>query len=129
MQQHPAVNTCKPGRVRPIKRDVSGKKSSSLLQLAFNGHGSVSHAALSLSSQNLSDEIDSDEDADADLLKPTFPAKADSLEAVLKELQKGLSTQKEKLKVHEEDIFSDAMVYYKGPSFDCRKHLRVLYTG
>jgi len=48
---------------------------------------------------------------------------------VLKELQKGLSTQKEKLKVDEEDLFNDAMAYYKDPSFDPTKRLRVLYTG
>lgn len=110
-------------------REMFPEKSSSLLQRALTCRGSVSRAAFSLSSQNLPDEIDSDEDADAELLKPAFPAKADSLEAVLKELQKGLSTQKQKLRVDEEDIFSDAMVYYKDPSFDPSKPLRVLYTG
>ena len=109
-------------------RGMFPEKSSSLLQRALTCHGSVSRAPFSLSSQNLPDEIDSDEDADAELLKPAFPAKADSLEAVLKELQKGLSTQKQKLRVDEEDIFSDAMVYYKDPSFDPSKPLRVLCT-
>lgn len=111
-------------------REMFPEKSSSILQHALTCHGSVSRAALSLSSQNLPYEIDEDEDDDESLLKPTFlPAKADSLEAVLKELQKGLSTQKENLRVDEDDILSDAMAYYKDPNFDPRKCLRILYSG
>lgn len=40
-----------------------------------------------------------------------------------------MSTQKEKIRVDEEDILNDAMAYYKDPSFDPTRRLRVLYTG
>lgn len=113
-------------------KDMFPGKSTSILQNALTCHGSVSRAALFLSSQNLPFESDIGEDDDDSLLEPVFsPAneKADSLDTVLKELQKGLSTQKEKLKVDEEDLFNDAMAYYKDPSFDPTKRLRVLYTG
>ena len=119
------------GRLDQLK-DMFPGKSTSILQNALTCHGSVSRAALFLSSQNLPLESDIGDDDDGSLLQPVFsPAneKADSLDAVLKELQKGLSTQKEKLKVDEEDVFSDAMAYYKDPGFDPTKRLRVLYRG
>lgn len=40
-----------------------------------------------------------------------------------------MSTQKEKIRVDEEDILNDAMAYFKDPSFDPTRRLRVLYTG
>ena len=48
---------------------------------------------------------------------------------MLKKLKKGLSSEKEKLKVDEEDILNDAMAYYKDPNFDPTKQLRVLFRG
>ena len=115
-------------------KDMFPGKSTSILQNALTCHGTVSRAALSLSSQNLPFESDTGDERDDDdsFLEPVFsPAngKADSLDTVLKELQKGLSTQKEKLKVDEEDVFNDAMAYYKDPSFDPSKRLRILYSG
>ena len=101
-------------------QDMFPGKSSSILQNAFTCHRSVSQAALFLSSQNLPCEID-DDDEDLSLLEPAFPPaieKAESLDEVLNQLQKGLSTQKEKLEIDEEDILNDAMAYYKDPSFD-----------
>lgn len=118
------------GKLDQLK-DMFPGKSTSILQNALTCHGSVSRAALFLSSQNLPFESDTGDDDDDSLLQPVFsPAneKADSLDAVLKELQKGLSTEKEKLRVDEDDVFNDAMAYYKDPSFDPTKRLRVLYT-
>lgn len=48
---------------------------------------------------------------------------------MLKEFQRGFSTQKEKLKVDEEDVSNDALAYYKDPCFDPTKHLTIVYTG
>lgn len=65
-------------------------------------------------------------------MEPVFSSaneKAHSLDEVLKELQRGFSTQKEKLKVNEEDVLNDALAYYKDPCFDPTKHLRIVYTG
>ena len=71
-----------------------------------------------------------DEENDECLLHPVFPLKrADSLDAVLQDLQKGFSTEKEKLRVDEDDILNDAMAYYKDPTFNPTKRLRVLYQG
>ena len=119
------------GKLDQLK-DMFPGKSTSILQNALTCHGSVSWAALFLSSQNLPFESDIGDDDDDSLLQPVFsPAdeKSDSLDAVLKELQKGLSTQKEKFRVDEDDVINDAMAYYKDPSFDPTKRLRVLYTG
>lgn len=83
-------------------QDMFPGKSSSILQNALTCHRSVSQAALFLTSQSRPCEIDDDEDEDLSLLEPAFPPaieKAESLDEVLNQLQKGLSTQKEKLKI------------------------------
>ena len=54
--------------------------------------------------------------------KPTF---APTLMSLLKELEKGLNQEKEKLKVDEDDILSDAMSYYKQLDFDPKKRLQI----
>lgn len=113
-------------------KDMFPGKSCSVLQNALTCHRSVSQAALFLSSQNLPREIDDDEDEDLGLFEPAFPPaieRAESLDEVLNQLRKSLSTQKEKIRVDEEDILNDAMAYYKDPSFDPTRRLRVLYTG
>lgn len=46
-----------------------------------------------------------------------------------KELQRGFSTQKEKVKVDEVDVLNDALAHYKDPCFDSIKCLRIVYTG
>lgn len=107
------------------------EKSSDVLHQALASHGTVSRAALYLSSAQtytLSDEDDDDIvlQASSVLLKEEIPV---SLQSILKELQKGMSAEKEKLKIDEEDILSDAMSYYKDINFDAKKRLRVLYRG
>ena len=76
--------------------------------------------------------IDADEEDNDSLLEPVFYSakeKADFLNEVLRELLRGFSTQKEKLKGDEEDVLNDALVYYKDPYFDPTKRLRIVYTG
>lgn len=110
-------------------REMFPGTSNSILQHALTSHGSVSQAALSLSRNFSQVVVDEDEEEDESLFIPTFSSPADSLEAVLKKLKKGLSSEKEKLKVDEEDILNDAMAYYKDPKFDPTKQLRVLFRG
>ncbi|KAK2561653.1 hypothetical protein P5673_015005, partial [Acropora cervicornis] len=55
--------------------------------------------------------------------------KPDYLDEVLKELQRCFSTQKEKVKVEEEDVLYDASAYFKDPCFNPTKCLRIVYTG
>lgn len=86
-----------------------------------------------VTSQNSPCEIDVDEEEEDDsLLEPVFPSaneKADSLDEVLKELQRGFSTQKEKVKVDEVDVLNDALAHYKDPCFDSIKRLRICLHG
>ena len=98
------------------------EKSSDILHQALASHGTVSRAALYLSSA----QSDIVLQASSLLSKEEVPV---SLQSILKELQKGMSAEKEKLKIDEEDILSDAMSYYKDINFDAKKRLRVLYKG
>ena len=52
-----------------------------------------------------------------------------SLSSIPKGLEEGLSKEKEKLRVVEEDLFNDAICYYKDPDFDEKKRLRIVYQG
>ena len=113
-------------------KDIFPGKSTNIPQNALTCRRSVSQAALFLTSQNSPCEIDVHEEEDDCLLEPAFPSaneKANSLDEVLKEIQRGFSTQKEKVKVDEEDVLSDALAYYKDPCFDPTKRLRIVYTG
>ena len=40
-----------------------------------------------------------------------------------------MSVEKVKLKIDEEDLLEDAMVYYKAEEFDPTKRLRIVYSG
>ena len=107
-------------------------KSNSILQHALTSHGSVDRAALSLSRNRPQEVVDDyEDDDDESLLNPIFTPQGEeeSLEVALKKLEKGLSTEQEKLKVDEEDLLNDSMAYYKGSRFDPKKRLRVVYRG
>ena len=107
-------------------------KDDNVLCHALEVHRTVDKAALSLSA-NTNEQLFSisDDDGDDEILihaVSSLPEEA-TLDSILKDLEKGLSKEKEKLKVEEEDLFNDAMSYYKDPSFDERKPLRVIYKG
>ena len=113
-------------------REMFPGKSNSILQHALTLHGSVDRAVLSPSRNRPQEVVDDyEDDDDESLLNPIFTPQGEeeSLEAVLKKLEKGLSTEQEKLKVDEEDLLNDSMAYYKGSRFDPKKHLRVVYRG
>ena len=95
-------------------------------------HGTVARAALSLS---MSTTLTNDDGSDNDLVEPAFPPTSKdndyrpaSLPSILEELKGHMSNEKEKVKVDEEDLLSDAMAYYKDPNFDPKKKLRVVYN-
>lgn len=93
-----------------------------------NIHVTVEMAALALSSKVANDISD----FDTVLLQPTLlPKDHDvlTLHKVIEQIQRNFSSDKEKVKVDEDDIFNDALAYYKDSKFDARKKLRVLYKG
>ena len=47
--------------------------------------------------------------------------------SLLKELEKGLNQEKQKLKVDEDDILNDATSYYKQLDFNLKKRLQIQY--
>lgn len=85
-------------------------------------HGTVSRAALSLSTACTlgNDRKDSDSDLDAPVFLPrdSDDNKPTSLPSLLEQLKKSMSNEREKLKVDEEDLLNDAMAYYKNPDFN-----------
>ena len=93
-------------------------------------HGTVDKAALSLSAIASSQVSISDADEDDEIISsiPLLPQET-SLSSILKGLEEGLSKEKEKLRVEEEDLFNDALCYYKDPNFDEKKRLRIVYQG
>ena len=93
-------------------------------------HGTVDKAALSLSAIASSQVSISDDDEDDEIISsiPLLPQET-SLSSILKGLEEGLSKEKEKLRVEEEDLFNDALCYYKDPNFDEKKRLRIVYQG
>lgn len=86
-----------------------------VLSTSLDVHGTVARAAISLSTCLTNDN----EDSDSDLTEPVFLPRGDddkrpaSLPLLLEELQGNLSTEREKLKVDEDDFLNDAMTYYK----------------
>jgi len=88
--------------------------------------GSVSQAVATLLEPQTSLVL-SDDDDDLDLTESVFGPI--SLSEELHNLQKNFDSQKEKLKVDEEDIMNDAMTYYKDSDFDPKKRLRIVYNG
>ena len=105
-------------------------KSTDLLHQALNDHVTISGAALSLSSAPTY-AVSNDDDSDV-LSETSFhpsDERENSLKSLLQELEKGMSTEKEKLKIDEDDILNDGLSYYKDPNFDPKKRLRVIYRG
>lgn len=85
-------------------------------------------AALALSSNVTNDTSDSE----SNLLQPTFlPREHDivTLEEVIERIQRNFSSDKEKVKVDEDDVLNNALAYCKDGKFDAKKKLRVIYKG
>ena len=102
--------------------------STEELQDALNFHVTVEMAALALSSKVANDMSD----FDTVLLQPTFLPKDHgviTLHKVIEHIQRNFISDKEKVKVDEDDIFNGALAYYKDSKFDARKKLRILYKG
>lgn len=102
-----------------------------VLSTSLDVHGTVARAAISLSTCL----TNGNEDSDSDLTEPVFLPRGNddkrpaSLPLLLEELQGNLSTEREKLKVDEDDLLNDAMTYYKAADFDPKKKLRVIYNN
>ena len=93
-------------------------------------HGTVDKAALSLLANASNPLVSISDDEDDEILQhPSFLPQETTLNSILKMLEERLSSEKEKVKVEEEDLFNDAMCYYKDPNFDARKRLSVVYEG
>ena len=91
---------------------------------ALDVHGTVARAALSLSTTLSNDNNDSD----SELAEPVFPPRPAFLPSILEELTAGMSNDREKLKVDDEDLLNDAIAYYKDAHFDPKRKLRVIYN-
>ena len=92
-------------------------------------HGTVDKAALSLSAIASAQVSISDDEDDEIIASISSLPQETSLSSILKGLEEGLSKEKEKLRVEEEDLFNDALCYYKDPNFDEKKMLRIVYQG
>ena len=102
--------------------------STEELQDALDIHVTVEMAALALSS-NVANDIS---DCDRVLLQPTFlPKDHDvvTLHEIIEQMQRNFSSDKEKVKVDEDDILNDAFAYYKDSKFDARTRVRIVYKG
>ena len=97
--------------------------STDILGDCLSIHGTLNKGALSLSRISNDGEISDDE---SDVLTPSPDV---SLKNILSDLRSNFSAEKEKLKIDEEDLFNDAITYYKDPSFDSKKRLRIMYRG
>ena len=53
----------------------------------------------------------------------------DTLADTLKFLKEAMSSEVEKLKVDEDDILSDALAYFKSPSYDPKVPIKIKFTG
>ena len=121
-------------------------KTSSELEACLIQNGSYSKTVNSLLGQNskslLHDNpndydmnaaatFDDDDDDDNELLHSIFldQSKGECLSSQLKSIQRKMSAEKVKLKIDEEDLLEDAMVYYKAEEFDPTKRLRIVYSG
>ena len=120
-------------------------KTSSELEACLIQNGSYSKTVNSLLGQNskslLHDNPNDydmnaavtfdDDDDDDELLQSIFldQSKGECLSSQLKSIQRKMSAEKVKLKIDEEDLLEDAMVYYKAEEFDPTKRLRIVYSG
>ena len=103
-------------------KDMFPDLSLDVLSNCLSDKGSLPKAALSLSG-NITDDVTSDNDSD---LGPVLEV---TLKSLIDKLQTNFSGDREKLKVDEEDLFNDAVTYYKEPAFDPKMRLRVMYKG
>ena len=114
-------------------------KTSSELETCLHLNGTYSKTVNSLLGQNSSvlfneSQTDDMHDDDDDLLSSIFSdmsnqSKEERLSSELKNIQRKMSDDKVKLRIDEEDLLEDAMVYYKCAEFDPTKRLRIVYTG
>lgn len=105
-------------------REMFPSKPTDCLRDSLLVYGTLTKAALSLAGAE-------DDEDDSDLLESPFytcnaPA---SLQAIIEELKKKLSVEKEKLKVEEDDLLNDALAYYKDKDFDPKKKLRIVFKS
>ena len=73
------------------------------------------------------------DDSNNNLAEPTFlrmhnDSKPASLVSILNELQRTMSDEREKLKIDQEDLLNDVVVYYKDSHFDPKKKLWIIHT-
>ena len=118
-------------------------KTSSELEASLIQNGSYSKTVNSLRGQNsmaLFEDNPNDHDMNADgdvdddddeLLHSICldQSKEEGLSSELKSMQRKMSVDRVKLKIDEEDLLEDAMVYYKDEEFDPTKRLRIVYSG
>ena len=114
-------------------------KTTSELETCLHLNGTYSKTVNSLLSQKSSvlfNEFQNDDMNDDDdyLLSSIFSdmsnqSKEERLSSELKKIRKKMSDDKVKLRIDEEDLLEDAMVYYKCAEFDPTKRLRIVYTG
>ena len=103
-------------------REMFPSKPIDCLRDSLVVHGSVAKAALSLSGADVG--VD-----DSDLYQSAFDTAPESLQAIIEELKKQLSDEKEKVKVEEDDLLNDALTYYKDSDFDPKKKLRIVFKN
>ena len=98
--------------------------SREIVSASLDVHGTVARTALSLSTTL----PNYNNDSDSELAEPGLPLRPASLPSILEELKAGVSDDREKLKVDEEDLLNDAIAYYNDPHFDAKEKLRVIYN-
>ena len=120
-------------------------KTSSELEASLIQNGSYSKTVNSLLGQksmalfddnpndydtNAAATVDADDDDDELLYSICLgQSKEERLSSEIKSIQRKMSVDKVKLKIDEEDLLEDAMVYYKAEEFDPTKRLRIVYSG
>lgn len=114
-------------------------KTTSELETCLRLNGTYRKTVNSLLGQNspflLNDFQNDDMNDDDDyLLSSIFSdmsnqSNEECLSSELKNIPRKMSDEKAKLRIDEEDLLEDAMVYYKGAEFDPTKRLRIVYTG
>ena len=121
--------------------EMFSDKTTSELETCLLLNGTCSKTVNSLLGQSSSvsfndfqNDNDMNDNDDNDLLSSIFldmssQSKEERLSSELKHIQRKMSVDKVKLKIDEEDLLEDAMVYYKGAEFDPTKRLRIVYMG
>lgn len=99
-------------------REMFPSKPIDCLHDSLAVHGSVTKAALSLSGA----EVDVD---DSDLDQSAFDTAPESLQAIIEELKKQLSDEKEEVKVEENDLLNDALTITRTATSILKRNLEL----